>query len=161
KQATQADPQTATILVNLYDGTRELLPAKTEVLLRVIDGDQRHVFEDFVKVPSIRITVPFQNGMRDTYTVLASADGYSQAGFHHVQVSPKLVRPVFLMLLPKEFRWDFSQSQWDVLQQKDPALSNLFRQGAASESQAQERYEQIMEDSPESIACLFNILTAM
>jgi hypothetical protein len=99
--------------------------------------------------------------MRDTYTVLASADGYRQAGFHPIHVSPKLVRPVFLMLLPKESRWDFSQAQWDVLQEKQPVLFNLFRQGAASESQAQQRYEQMMEESPTSIACLFNILTAM
>jgi hypothetical protein len=161
KRAPQPDSQTATILVNLYDGTRELISAQTKVLLRIIDGEQRHVFEDFVKGPTIRVTVPFQDGMRDTYTVLASADGYRQAGFHPVQVSPKLIRPVFLMLLPRDARWNFLQAQWDVLQQTHPDYYNLFRQGVLGESQSQLRYEQVMEESPASIACLFNILTVM
>src|SRR5438874_12215569 len=34
----------ATILINLYDGTRELLAPDTRVLLRIVDGEQRHVF---------------------------------------------------------------------------------------------------------------------
>src|SRR5215475_7855428 len=101
KLSGQTEAPRATILINLYDGTRELLPPATKVLLRIIDGEQRHVFTDFVKGPTIRVTVPFQDGMRDTYTVLASADGYVQAGFHPVRVSPDLIRPVFLMLLPR------------------------------------------------------------
>ena len=161
KQTAQPVAQTATILVNLYDGTRELLPAQAKVLLRIIDGEQRHVFESFVKGPTIRVTVPFQDGMRDTYTVLASADGYRQAGFHPVRVSPKLVRPVFLMLLKNDARWNFSQASWQALQDMHPALFTLFRQGAASKSQAQTRYEQMIEQSPASIACLLNILTVM
>ena len=49
KQAAQPDVQKATILVNLYDGTRELLPAQAKVLPLIIDGEQHHVFERFVK----------------------------------------------------------------------------------------------------------------
>src|SRR5262245_27394041 len=156
-----AEEQKATILINLFDGARELLSPNTSVLLRIVDGEQRHVFTDFVKGPTIRVTVPFQDGPRDAYTVLASADGYLQAGFYPVRVSPSLVRPVFLMLLPKKARWDFSQAQWDVLGQTHPALTKLFQQGAAGETHAQARYEQVMEERPASIACLLNILTVM
>src|SRR2546421_9198146 len=106
------EEQTATILINLYDGTRALIPADTRILLRIIDGEQRHVFNDFVKGPTIRVTVPFQDGMRDAYTVLVSADGYVQAGFQPVPVSPNLIRPVFLMLLPRKAGWNFSAAQW-------------------------------------------------
>src|SRR5215471_4051201 len=77
-KASVEEPR-ATILINLYDGTRELLTPQTKLLLRIIDGEQRHVFTDFVKGPTIRVTVPFQDGLRDTYTVLASADSYLQA----------------------------------------------------------------------------------
>jgi hypothetical protein len=151
----------ATILVNIFDGARELVPPNTIVLLRVIDGEQRPVFADFVKGPTIRITVPFQNGLRDTYTVLASVDGYLQAGFHPVKVSPSVLRPVFLMVLPRRSRWDFSQAQWDVLQSTHPALIHLFTQGAVNEAKAQASYELVMEESPASLACLLNILTVM
>jgi hypothetical protein len=160
KAAAQGEP-TDTILVNIFDGTRELLPTQTKVLLRVIDGEQRRVFADFVKGPTIRVTVPFQNGLRDTYTVLASADKYLQAGFHPVKVSPSILRPVFLMLLPRHSRWDFSEAQWDVLQDTHSALIELFAQGAADEAVAQARYERIMEERPDSLACLLNILTIM
>src|SRR5262249_31369882 len=151
----------ATILINLYDGTRELLAPGTQVLLRIIDGEQRHVFTDFVKGPTIRVTVPFQDGLRDRYTVLVSADGYIQAGFYPVQVSPKILRPVFLMLLPKNARFDFSQAQWDVLQETHPTFITLFLAGASSEAQAQSRYEDMMEQNADGIACLLNILTVM
>src|SRR5215467_2092326 len=160
KASVETEEPRATILINLYDGTRELLTPQTKLLLRIINREQRHVFTDFVKGPTIRVTVPFQDGLRDTYTVLASADGYLQAGFHPVQVSPRLVRPVFLMLLPKESRWDFSSAQWDVLEETHPAFTDLFSQGAAG-AQAQYRYETMMEQRPASIACLLSILTAM
>jgi hypothetical protein len=161
KATVQSDQDTATILINLFDGTRELLPAKTEVLLRIIDGEQRPVFADFVKAPTIRVTVPFQNGLRDTYTVLASADGYLQAGFHPVKVSPAVLRPVFLMLLPRDSRFDFSEAQWDLLRDTHRPLTDLFMQGAASEGDAEDRYEDTMEERPDSIACLLNLLTVM
>jgi hypothetical protein len=161
KSSGPAEQPKATILINLFDGTRELLPPKTKVLLRIIDGEQRHVFTDFVKGPTIRVTVPFQNGLRDTYTVLASADGYVQAGFHPVRVSPTLVRPVFLMLLPRESRFDFSEAQWDVLEETHPTLTDLFLEGAVGEIQAQSRYDIMMEQHPANIACLLNILTVM
>jgi hypothetical protein len=161
KASVEAEEPRATILINLYDGTRELLAPETKLLLRIIDGEQRHVFTDFVKGPTLRVTVPFQDGLRDTYTVLASADGYLQAGFHPIQVSPRLVRPVFLMLLPKQSRWDFSLAQWDVLEETQPAFTDLFSQGATGDAQAQSRYERIMEQRPGSIACLLNVLTAM
>jgi hypothetical protein len=161
KSSAQAEAQKATILINLYDGTRELLDPQTKVLLRIIDGEQRHVFTDFVKAPTIRVTVPFQDGLRDNYTVLASADGYVQAGFHPVRVSPTLVRPVFLMLLPRESRWDFSAAQWDMLEETHPELTDLFLEGASGEAQAQSRYDRMMEQHPANISCLLNILTIM
>jgi hypothetical protein len=161
KASGQTEAQKATILINLYDGTRELLAPGTKVLLRIIDGEQRHVFTDFVKAPTIRVTVPFQNGIRDNYTVLASADGYVQAGFHPVRVSPTLVRPVFLMLLPRQSRWDFSPAQWDILEETHPAFTDLFLEGAAGEAQAQSRYDRMMEQRPANISCLLNILTVL
>jgi hypothetical protein len=161
KKGVAPAEEKAVILVNIYDGERRLLPEKTNVLLRVIDGEQRPVFADFVKGPTIRITVPFQNGMRDVYTVLVSADGYLQAGFHPVRVSPSVLRPVFLMLLPKKAELNFSQALWATLRNTHPALTSLFMADAAGETQAQTRYEALIENRPAAAACLWNTLTVM
>jgi len=40
---------TAKILINLYDGTRQLLPPATRALLTVTDGNKQVVFRDFLK----------------------------------------------------------------------------------------------------------------
>jgi len=43
---------TAKILINLYDGTRQLIAAEREVLLTITDGNKQVVFRDFVKGPA-------------------------------------------------------------------------------------------------------------
>jgi hypothetical protein len=150
--------ETAKILINLYDGTRQLIPPARQVLLTVTDGKKQVVFRNFVKGPTISMEVPFHDNSGDDYTVLASADGALDTGFFPVKVSPKIVRPVFLMLLPKREELNFSS--WKDLQLHSPRLIELFSQGAGDLAKAQTRYEDLMEDKPESLACLFNILTA-
>ncbi len=149
----------AKILINLYDGTRQLIPASTQVLLTVTDGDKRVFFRDFINGPTKLMEVPFFDNLRDQYTVLASADDTITAGFFPVNVSPKIVRPVFLMLLPNET--EFSFASWKDLQQHSPRVVELLSQGASDLPTAQRRYEDLMEDQPSSLACLFNILTAI
>ncbi len=149
---------TAKILINLYDGTRQLLAAGTNVLLTVTDGNKKTVFRDYVKGPTITMDVPFYDNLGDQYTVLVSADKSLDAGFFPVKVSPKVVRPVFLMLMPRSSEFNFAQ--WKDLQQHSPRLIELFSQGAGDSTKAQQRYEALMEDTPPSLACLFNILTA-
>jgi len=149
---------TAKILINLYDGTRQLLPPATRALLTVTDGNKQVVFRDFVKASTITLDVPFYDNLRDQYTVLASTDGSITAGFFPVNVSPKIIRPVFLMLLPRKAELNFAT--WKDLQQHSPRLVELFSQGAGDSTKAQQRYEDLMEGQAPSLACLFNILTA-
>ena len=70
-----------------------------------------------------------------------TADGYIQAGFLPVRVSPMLIRPVFLMLLPRNARFNFAQGQWDILKDTHPDYVELFQQGATRPIDAQARYE--------------------
>src|SRR6267378_3695753 len=134
---------TAKILVNLYDGTRQLLSPATQVLLTVTDGNKQTVFRDFIKAPTISIEVPFYDNLRDQYTVIASVDHALDAGFFPVTVSPKIIRPVFLMLLPDKSEFNFST--WKDLQQHSPRLIELFSQGAGDLAKAQQRYEDLIE----------------
>ena len=64
---------TAKILINLYDGTRQLIAAEREVLLTITDGNKQVVFRDFVKGPTFLRKVKFFDNFGDQYTVLASA----------------------------------------------------------------------------------------
>jgi hypothetical protein len=149
---------TAKILVNCYDGTRQLFPADSNVLLTVTDGNKRTVFRNTVKGPTIIVEVPFHDNFDDQYTVLASPDNGLDAGFFPVNVSPNLVRPVFLMFLPKEQESQFNFASWQDLQQRAPDVSDLV--AASDAGKAQQRYEGLVEKTPKSLACLLNILTA-
>src|SRR5262249_44367630 len=108
---------TGKIIINLYDGTRQLVPAGTRVLLTVTDGNKRTVFRDFVQGPTVTMNVPFFDNLGDQYTVIASPDKGLDAGFFPVKVSPTVDRPVFLMLLPKERESQFNFASWKDLQQ--------------------------------------------
>ena len=65
---------TGKIIINFYDGTRELVAPGTRVLLTVTDGNKRTVFRDFVQGTTVTMDVPFFNNFGDQYTVLASPD---------------------------------------------------------------------------------------
>jgi hypothetical protein len=102
--------------------------------------------------------VPFFNNFGDQYTILGSPDDGLDAGFFPVTASPTVDRPVYLMLLPKQAQFNFAS--WKDLQQHSPRLIELFSQGAGDLDKAQNRYEDLVENKSESLACLFNILTA-
>jgi hypothetical protein len=152
---------TARIVVNVYDGARRLFANDAKWLLRILDGDHRPLVVEEITGPAAVKDVPFSDNFRDDYTVIASAERHVQAGFFPVKVSPRIVRPVSLMLLPREPRFVFRDAQWSQLQQSDPKLYELLSQGAADRDAAEDRYTQLMEDRPEALAGLFNILTAM
>src|SRR5262249_45058951 len=71
----------------------------------------------------------------------------------------KIVRPVFLMLIPNKPEFNFAS--WKDLQQHSPRVVELLSQSAAEMAAAQQRFEDLVENQPPSVACLFNILTAM
>ena len=79
-------PQSCGLTVNIFSGARMPFPATTEVLLTVIDGNQKEVHRDGHKASSITLEgLPFHDNFADNYTVLAWAKGYSQAGITPVK----------------------------------------------------------------------------
>jgi hypothetical protein len=157
------DGNTATIVVNLFDGTRQPLTIsdRTQLLVRIIDGNQQPVFTDFQTVASLRFKVPFFDNFGDRYTVIASADKFLQAGFTPVNVSPSIVQIVDLMLLPKNGTFNFADATWRQIQQRQPRIASILAHGADDDQAAEDRYEQLMEDKPSSLASLWNLMTAM
>jgi hypothetical protein len=149
--------QSSSLVVDIYDGTRQLMREGAEILYRVIDGNQKEVRAPFETKPSVRFPdLPFYDNFGDDYTVIASATGKDQAGFHPLRLSPEKEAQLGLMLLPKEAKFDFSEARWDAISQRLPFLAT----GVAG-SEARDRYEQWMERRPETLASLLNITTAM
>jgi hypothetical protein len=158
-------PRSCAIAVNVFSGSREPLPDGTQVLVTVRDGNQNLVSlpdNGFFKASSITVGgLPFFNNFGDNYTVVVSADDYSQAGFTPVKVSPQAAAPADLMLLKKNATFNFRDARWDLLQQNHKEYASLLRAGAADDLAAQDRYTQLMETQAPVLACFFNLATAM
>ena len=157
--------KTCALNVNLFSGARTALPPATEALLTVRDGNQQTVSlpnNGYVANSSIRIDgLPFFDNFGDNYAVVASADGYQQAGFYPVAVNPVNPAVVDIMLLKQDATCNFRNATWDRLNQRYPVYAALLRAGAADNASAADRYGQLMEIRPAVLACYFNLVTAM
>src|SRR5271170_3932431 len=106
------DPNTGFVTVNIFDGTRQAMPKDTLILLTVRDGAQNQLFRDDVSGPSVRLKLPFHNNFADNYSIVAFVDGYEQAGFQPVALSPNAPGQLDLMLLPKNGVFHFARARW-------------------------------------------------
>jgi hypothetical protein len=153
------------ILINLFSGERTPLPATTEVLITVRDGNQNLVTlpgNGFFNASTVAVGgLPFFDNFGDNYSVVASASGLVQAGFTPVKVSRGTLTTVDLMLAPQDAGFNFRSARWDLLQQSHPKISALLAHGSADAAGAQDRYTQLLENQPAVLACFFNLATAM
>ncbi len=159
---SMSSADTATIVLNIFDGSRQPIGAGVKnLLIRIIDGNQKQLFSDFRTGSSFSFQVPFYDNFGDRYTVIASADRYKQAGFTPVNVSRTLPQALDLMLLPNNGNFKFANASWANVQQTYPEIHSILTRGAATEADAQTRYEDLMENNPPALACLWNLMTAM
>jgi hypothetical protein len=154
------DSTTGSLEVNVFDGTRKAIGAGTQVLLTVIDGNQKQIVRDYYLVPK-KFDVPIYDNFGDNYTVLASAKGYKDAGFTPIKMVAGAVQSVDLMLMPNDATFNFRDALWPTLKQTHPNFAALLAQGAASDAVAEGRYTQFMEMQPGSLASFLNLATAM
>ncbi len=153
---------TATILLNIFDGSRQTIGTGVKnLLIRIIDGNQKQLFSDFRTGSRFSFQVPFHDNFGDRYTVIASADRYKQAGFTPVNVSGTLPQALDLMLLANNGNFKFTNASWANVQQTYPEIHSILTRGAATEPDAEARYEDLMENNPPALACLWNLMTAM
>ena len=153
------DPNTGLVTANVFNGTRQVMPQGTKILLTVHDGAQNQLFRDFVDGPSLKLELPFHNNFADNYSIVAFVDAYEQAGFQPVAIGPNAPAQLDLMLLAKDGTFHFAGAQWtDVVAQK-PMVGQIF--AASTTGAAGDVYAELMEDHPDRLACLLNITTAM
>ena len=155
-------PRGGSIMVNLFDGTRNALPDGTDVLITIKDGNQNIVKRENYAHPSV-----FFQGLQvfgnfgDDYTVLASAKNCGDTGFFPVHIAENVVQIVDLMLLRKGGAFNFNAASWKKLKQARPVLAAILAEGVTAGS-AQQRYGDLQErESGAVLACLLNIATAM
>lgn len=157
----QAIKQTGSLTINIFDGTRQLVPQGTRVLVRILDGNQKFVVDHYYSGPSIRFDgLPFYDNFGDNYTVIVWTPGYEQAGFTPVKIKPGTVPVVDLMLLPSKHAFDFSEASFNVLKLSHPQLWLLINSGV-TQAQAKARYEKLLRNDPLVLACLLNIAIAL
>ena len=120
--------------VNLYSGARTPLPPGAEALLNLRDGHQQTVAlpnSGFVSEPSTVIDgLPFFDNFGDSYAVVASANGYQQAGFYPVTVNPASPAVVDIMLLKNDATFNFPERELGSAQPATPCLHRVIGRGS-------------------------------
>ena len=155
-RATSATDQ-ATMVVTLYDGTREPIKGK-DFLIRIFDGFQNQLFDKERPAPTTVFHLPYRDNLQDNCTVLASGDGYVDAGFTPVKLSLKAVAMVDLMLLPDKANFKFVT--WDGLKTSAPVIADFLSTGS-SDPEARANYDRLSQAKPAALASLLNLATAM
>ena len=121
--------QKAQIRLKIFDGARLPFTERQSVLLRVHNGQTTQSFTKTLNTKSLNegevlLEVDFFDNFADNYTVLISADDYRDAGFFPVKVSPKSVRDLSLMLVPKDPSFAFDP--WDVVKADHPKVAQFL-----------------------------------
>lgn len=151
---------TSVLNVRLFDGTGQLFPTGTQVLVTIRDGNQKEIVRKDFFAGQITIKgLPFYDNYGDNYAVIACIDGYKQAGYAPVKLSPDAPVNIDLMLVPDEHVFNFAGLNWDAAKQRMPFLVPLPGQ---SDTDAQQRFSELMEtNGSKSLACMMNIVAAM
>jgi len=148
----------ATLLVRLFDGTRQ--PSGRETLVSLFDGAQRRVHCAYHPRPNVQFTIPVTNGPIDSYRVVAAAKDHRDAGQSAIRIKESAQSTVDLMLLPKRGRPVFEPlAALDRVHKKlRPLLEDfLLRQLRASDEGA---YQRLQQAHAEGVMTLLNIASA-
>jgi hypothetical protein len=162
-QLASEGSQAVTITVHLFDGTRNPLRTQRESLIRILDGEQREVTSTLVEAPSVLLSgLPHFGDLRDSFTLIVSSKGCRNVGFAPVRIQPGTHANVFLMLLEQEITFDFRGANWRALEREPhSSLFPLLSRGASDSDAAQDRYVNLIENDPASVAGLLNATTIL
>ena len=147
----------ATMVVTLYDGTREPIEGQ-DFLIRIFDSFQNQLFDDFKPAPTTVFSLPFHDNLQDNCIVVATGKGHVDAGFSPVKLSNRAVASVDLMLL--EDKADFKFQTWAAVGRNDPVIATFISVGGTG-ADAETNYDNLMQTKPAALASLLNLATAM
>ena len=158
-------PSTANILLNVYDGRRQLLDKAIQWSATAIDGRGLQERKTLVFPPfhggSQVLNVPLFDNFGDNYTLIVNADGFEANAWRPVTVSGKAAVAADLLLLPKNGAPHFAGATWEKLNALRPNLARMIRASGATLEAAGAMYTAGFERRPAQIACFLNLVTAM
>ena len=157
------DADTGSILLNLADGTRQPLPANVKWSAKIHDGrapsEWRLVNIDGAGSAELIKGLTYFDNFFDNYTVIVNSQGYEDAAWMPVRISPAKPAAVDLMLIPNDAHLNFSGASWRALNSVRPRFAQILSAGVDN---APDRYSNLMEQKQGLVlACLLNLLTAM
>jgi hypothetical protein len=153
---SSATSQNSQLTVKIFDGTRQPFSENKPILYTIFNGNQKQLFRDYKNSSDVQFDLPFYNNFGDNYRAIAYADDYYQAGYTPIPLTPAHPTSLDLMLLPKTNSFNFANARWDTVKGALPFLAN-----GVSEDEGANRYADLMENKPKSLAALLNITTAM
>lgn len=159
-------PDTANIIINAYDGTRQLFPNTVHWSAQTLDGRSPSDGRQVLQFPNLRgasqvFTVPFFDNFGDLYTVIANIDGYGDSAWYPVHVSDRTPVTLDLIFIPKSATPHFAEATWSKLCQLRPNVAAIVRRGCESAGAAADKYSVLLEFRPKPLACFLNIMTAL
>jgi hypothetical protein len=132
------------------------------LLVRVRDGNQKPVLDGYYSASNLLFKgLPIADSFADNYTLVAQAAGYREVGFTPIRLAAGVVQHINLMLIGRAATYNFRPAVWQTLRQSHPALVRLLSRGASTDTAAQERYHDLMEQRPDTLASFFNLTAAM
>jgi hypothetical protein len=151
-------PPTSSLRLRIFDGSRQLFSAKpASFLVRIVDGNQRQqVWHDYPDPDITFNNLPFYDNLFDNYSVLVSIDGYKQAGYQPVKLSAHYLTTLDIMLIPNDPGFSFVNARWPAAKSAYPFLASDVTDAAG-----QTRYDNLLDQSEKSLACLLNLGEAM
>ena len=142
--------------LRIFDGTRQPFASPAQFLVRIVDGNQKQqVWENYPQ-NDLTFELPFFNNFGDNYSVLVSLGGYKQAGFVPVKLSDAYLTTLDIMLISNEPSFNFADGLWPAAKAAYPFLA-----ADADDAVGEQRYGDLMEKAPKSLACLLNLGEAM
>ena len=150
-------PDTSSLHLRIFDGSRQLFSSSAQFLVTIVDGNQtQQVRQNYSQHDITFNGLPFYDNLFDNYTVVVSADGYQQAGFVPVKLSCRYLTTQDIMLIPNDPGFSFVSARWQAANSKYPFI------GAGVDNAAgEQRYDDLLENTEKSLACLLNLCEAM
>ena len=143
--------------LRIFDGTRQPFPLPAQFLVTITDGNQQQLRREYYPANDLLFeALPFYDNFGDNYSVLVFCDGCKQAGFTPVTLSDAFLTTLDIMLIPNQPNYNFAEGLWPAASAAYPFLA-VGADAAAGE----QRYDDLMEQQPASLACALNLCEAM
>jgi hypothetical protein len=154
---------TASILINIVDGTRQPLTGTVKWSATIHDGrspsEWRLIRLDGTGSTELIKGLSYFDNFGDNYTVVVNSSAYEDAGWMPVHVSAAMPVTVALMLIPKGGHINFADADWNALTSFRPRFAQILSTGI---NDAPDRYISLMEQQEGLVlGCVLNLLTAM